>query len=368
MALSSVRVAKTVPTQDALTETKPVGVWAASTAYVVGQIVRSSAESGNYYMVTAAGTSGASAPTWTTTGVTVSDSGVTWQDIGVGNAGDPVQMPNGLAGIIVGLQGLPNQNVVTFSYSGVVTAVKATGVTAADGAAIWYDTANKTFVASAPSYGFYCGTARGAWVSGVLSGLLLLNGPLATTVFAGGALTLTGAFVAQSTLALTGAATLSSTLAVTGASTFASTIVVTGATTLSSTLAVTGATTLTGLLTANGGITMGGKLALTASNTPVAAAGSTYANATAVGTQDVITISSDSAAKGVKLLTGVAGQVKRIINTTATACLLYPATGGTLSGLAANAGVTIAASHVVIAYCVAADTWYVEDAGALLAA
>ena len=60
--------------------------------------------------------------------------------------------------------------------------------------------------------------------------------------------------------------------------------------------------------------------------------------------------------------------MKRIVNTTATACKLYAATGGTLSGLTANAPVTVAASHVLVCYCLAADTWYVEDAGALLAA
>jgi hypothetical protein len=103
-------------------------------------------------------------------------------------------------------------------------------------------------------------------------------------------------------------------------------------------------------------------------NTPVAAAGSTKTDAAAIGAQDVATVSSDSAAKGVKLLAGIAGQVITLINSTATACKLYPHSGGTLSGLAADAPVTIAASHVVRCYCTAADTWYVEDCGAILAA
>lgn len=102
-------------------------------------------------------------------------------------------------------------------------------------------------------------------------------------------------------------------------------------------------------------------------NTPVAAAGNAAGNATAIGAQDTVTISSDSAAKGVKLLTGVAGQVVTLINTTATACKLYPASGGTLSGLTADAPVTIAASHIVKCHCLAADTWRVQDCGAELA-
>ena len=102
-------------------------------------------------------------------------------------------------------------------------------------------------------------------------------------------------------------------------------------------------------------------------NTPVAATGADLAGAAAIGVQDTVTISSDSAAKGVKLLTGVAGQRRRLINTSATACLLYPAAGGTLSGLAAGTPVTIAAKHVVTCDCMAADTWWVSDAAALLA-
>ena len=344
MVLSALRTAVATPVGDPTKEVVPISAWAASTAYILGQIVCSGTigNPGHYYQCTVAGTSGASAPTWTATGQTVSDNGVTWQDIGAGNGGDPSLAPHGLARFLTGLQGLANQIQASFSYMGLLTAKKASATACADGAAIWYDTAAAAFVTSAPTYGFYAGTARGAWISGQTTGALLLNGPLSLTNFAGGALTLTGALIAQSTLAVTGNSTLSGTLG------------------------VTGATTLTGLLTANGGIALGGKLALTASNTPVAAAGSTKTDAAAVGAQDIITISSDSAAKGVKLLTGAPGQIKRLINTTATACKLYPASGGTLSGLTADSPVTIAASHMVICYCVAADTWYVEDAGAVL--
>ncbi|MGO8691640.1 MAG: hypothetical protein ACLQLG_18630 [Thermoguttaceae bacterium] len=105
-----------------------------------------------------------------------------------------------------------------------------------------------------------------------------------------------------------------------------------------------------------------------ADNTPVAATGTDKTDCAAIGAQDLVTVSSNGAGKGVQLLTGVAGQVITLINTTGTACLLYPHSGGTLSGLAADAPVTVGGSHIVKCYCVAPDTWYVEDCGAILAA
>ena len=136
----------------------------------------------------------------------------------------------------------------------------------------------------------------------------------------------------------------------------------------SGTLAVAGVATFAVGVIAQSTVTVGTTLRVHVIATPVAAAGSVYTDAAAIGVADVVEISSDSAAKGVKLLTGVAGQQIIIINTTATACKLYPATGGTLSGLSANANVTIAASHIVKCICTAADTWFVEDMGAFLAA
>jgi hypothetical protein len=65
----------------------PTAVWAASTAYTVGQTILDS--NGNVEMVTGAGMSGAAAPTWATTaGTTTSDptpavtGGVTWTNMG----------------------------------------------------------------------------------------------------------------------------------------------------------------------------------------------------------------------------------------------------------------------------------------------
>ena len=102
--------------------------------------------------------------------------------------------------------------------------------------------------------------------------------------------------------------------------------------------------------------------------TPVAAAGSTVADAGQLPSTDVCHVTSDSATKGVKLPTGVQGMVVTIINNSATACELYAATGGTVNGAAANASVVITASLPVVCYCSAANTWTVFDTGAAAAA
>jgi hypothetical protein len=59
--------------------------WAASTAFVVGDIVRPTTGNGHLYMCIVAGTSGGSAPTWPTVArQTVADNTVTWAEIGGG--------------------------------------------------------------------------------------------------------------------------------------------------------------------------------------------------------------------------------------------------------------------------------------------
>jgi hypothetical protein len=73
-------------------------------------------------------------------------------------------------------------------------------------------------------------------------------------------------------------------------------------------------------------------------------------------------------AYGVKLLTGVAGQQVIVINTTAYACTLKAAAGGTVDGLMADAKIVIAASKRYILVCTAADTWFSIEANAAAAA
>lgn len=59
--------------------------WAATTAYQLGDIVRPVTPNAHVYICIAAGTSGGSEPSWsTTTGANVSDSTVTWLEIGRG--------------------------------------------------------------------------------------------------------------------------------------------------------------------------------------------------------------------------------------------------------------------------------------------
>lgn len=92
-----------------------------------------------------------------------------------------------------------------------------------------------------------------------------------------------------------------------------------------------------------------------------AAAGSLHTDAAALAATNVVYITSDSAAKGVKLPTGAAGDIIEVINNSATTAKLYPATGGTLNGQSANAASVIPASKGVTCYCSAADTWVVIE-------
>jgi hypothetical protein len=114
-------------------------------------------------------------------------------------------------------------------------------------------------------------------------------------------------------------------------------------------------------VTSTGLNTLSGLVAIKTIATPVAAAGSTVADAGQLGAANVVLISSDGATKGVKLGTGVSGQVIYVINTSATAAELYAASGGTVNGLSADASIVVPASKGVICICTAADTWVVFD-------
>jgi hypothetical protein len=100
----------------------------------------------------------------------------------------------------------------------------------------------------------------------------------------------------------------------------------------------------------------------------VAAAGSTVADAGQLPRGNVCHISSDGAAKGVKLPTGVAGDCMWVINDSATAAELYAASGGTVNGLSADASIVVPASKGVLCFCTAADTWIAYDMNALASA
>jgi hypothetical protein len=95
--------------------------------------------------------------------------------------------------------------------------------------------------------------------------------------------------------------------------------------------------------------------------TPVAADGTNSATAAALPTTNTAFITCDLATKGVRLPTGAAGDIIEVINNDATAARLYPASGGVLNGLAADAAVVIPASKGVRCFCSSANTWVVFD-------
>lgn len=100
-------------------------------------------------------------------------------------------------------------------------------------------------------------------------------------------------------------------------------------------------------------------------NTAVAAAGSSNSDAAALTSASLQHVSSDSAAKGVKLPVGVAGLKITIINDSSTALKLYPEASGNVNGQTTTSGsVTILASKGVLVTCTVALTWIVFDLAA----
>lgn len=95
--------------------------------------------------------------------------------------------------------------------------------------------------------------------------------------------------------------------------------------------------------------------------TPVAAAGTTVADAGQLASTMVNHITSDGATKGVKFPTGAASHLMIVINNSSTAAELYAASGGTINGLSADASVVIPASKGVLAFATGADTWIAFD-------
>ncbi len=117
-----------------------------------------------------------------------------------------------------------------------------------------------------------------------------------------------------------------------------------------------GAGTLTLNGTATGKVIAGRFLNVKSITVPVAAAGSTVSDAAALGAGNIVHITSDSAAKGVKAPTTALGDFQYVINDSATACEFYAAAGGTVNGLAADASVVIPASKGIFWQASAADT------------
>jgi hypothetical protein len=95
--------------------------------------------------------------------------------------------------------------------------------------------------------------------------------------------------------------------------------------------------------------------------TGISAAGSTQGTATAL-TKEMNIVSTVSSGQGVVLPTAVAGMMLTITNTSANSLLVYPATGGVINSLAANAGYTLQASGTLQFIAPTATQWYTVGA------
>jgi hypothetical protein len=96
-----------------------------------------------------------------------------------------------------------------------------------------------------------------------------------------------------------------------------------------------------------------------ASPLTVAAAGTVAGDATAIPASAVaVKVTGADAAKGV-MLPGRTGEVMHLQNVAAAVLKVYPYTGGTINGGAANAAYSLAASKWALLICTAQDTWSV---------
>jgi hypothetical protein len=94
--------------------------------------------------------------------------------------------------------------------------------------------------------------------------------------------------------------------------------------------------------------------------TGISAAGSTQGTATAI-TKEINVVSTVSAGQGV-ILPGVAGTVITITNSSATALLVYPASGGVINTLATNTALSIPAGATLQFVAPTATQWYTVGA------
>lgn len=89
----------------------------------------------------------------------------------------------------------------------------------------------------------------------------------------------------------------------------------------------------------------------------VAATGSTQGNAAALS-EGLNVVSAADGTKGVVLPTAVAGMTVIVKNTAAAALKIYPATGGTINALSANAAYSITNLTSTLLVASSATQWY----------
>ena len=92
-------------------------------------------------------------------------------------------------------------------------------------------------------------------------------------------------------------------------------------------------------------------------NNAVSAAGSTQAGATAL-TVDYNVVTTVAASTGVRLPTATAGRRIVIVNKGANTVSIYPATGGTIDALSANAAIQVAANGSIEIMASSSTQWY----------
>jgi hypothetical protein len=92
-------------------------------------------------------------------------------------------------------------------------------------------------------------------------------------------------------------------------------------------------------------------------NNAVSAAGSTQGTATAL-TVDYNVITTVAASTGVVLPTATAGRRIVIVNKGANTLSIYPATGGAINALSANAAIQVAANGSIELMASSATQWY----------
>ena len=91
----------------------------------------------------------------------------------------------------------------------------------------------------------------------------------------------------------------------------------------------------------------------------VSAAGNTQASATALTNDiNVVTTATAGSAFGVRLAAATAGRSITVVNRSATAITVYPDTGATIDGLAANAGISVPSGSQIEFIASSATQWY----------